>query len=154
LKLRVNDSNHIHPAKDRLCPICGGANECRIANGCLYKDTCWCESNRIPAHVQRYLAAMQPEPACLCHRCLTSIARHATICDEPQEILACVRAETTAIPALTAGDFYLDVEGRTVFTAAYHLKRGYCCDSGCRHCPFPKIVTSPHQGSSNSDSCF
>ena len=22
-----------------------------------------------------------------------------------------------------------------VFTAAYHLKRGYCCNSGCRHCP-------------------
>jgi hypothetical protein len=23
-----------------------------------------------------------------------------------------------------------------VFTAAYHLKRGYCCNSGCRHCPY------------------
>lgn len=23
-----------------------------------------------------------------------------------------------------------------VFTAAYHLKRGACCGSGCRHCPF------------------
>jgi hypothetical protein len=23
-----------------------------------------------------------------------------------------------------------------VFTAAYHLKRGYCCESGCRHCPY------------------
>ena len=23
-----------------------------------------------------------------------------------------------------------------VFTAAYHLKRGYCCQSGCRHCPY------------------
>ena len=22
-----------------------------------------------------------------------------------------------------------------VFTAAYHLKRGSCCGSGCRHCP-------------------
>ena len=26
--------------------------------------------------------------------------------------------------------------GLIVFTAAYHLKRGYCCGSGCRHCPF------------------
>ncbi|MFC4871364.1 DUF5522 domain-containing protein [Negadavirga shengliensis] len=25
-----------------------------------------------------------------------------------------------------------------VFTAAYHLMRGTCCGSGCRHCPFPK----------------
>lgn len=23
-----------------------------------------------------------------------------------------------------------------VFTEAYHLKRGACCGSGCRHCPF------------------
>jgi hypothetical protein len=23
-----------------------------------------------------------------------------------------------------------------VFTARYLLARGYCCDSGCRHCPF------------------
>ncbi len=23
-----------------------------------------------------------------------------------------------------------------IFTAAYHLKRGYCCGSGCRHCPY------------------
>jgi hypothetical protein len=23
-----------------------------------------------------------------------------------------------------------------VFTAAWHLKRGYCCGSACRHCPF------------------
>ncbi len=26
--------------------------------------------------------------------------------------------------------------GRWVFTAAYHRKRGHCCASGCRHCPF------------------
>jgi hypothetical protein len=23
-----------------------------------------------------------------------------------------------------------------VFTAAYHLKRGSCCKSDCRHCPY------------------
>ncbi|HEY9138424.1 MAG TPA: DUF5522 domain-containing protein [Terriglobus sp.] len=32
-------------------------------------------------------------------------------------------------------DFYY--EGQfLVFTAAYHRKRGYCCGSGCRHCPY------------------
>ena len=31
--------------------------------------------------------------------------------------------------------------GFLVFTAAYHLKRGICCGSGCRHCPFePKNI--------------
>ncbi|MBX2956754.1 MAG: hypothetical protein KF846_11390 [Cyclobacteriaceae bacterium] len=32
-------------------------------------------------------------------------------------------------------DFYVE-HGKIVFTAAYHLKRGYCCKSGCRHCPY------------------
>jgi Family of unknown function (DUF5522) len=32
-------------------------------------------------------------------------------------------------------DFYYDGP-YLVFTAAYHLKRGYCCNSGCRHCPY------------------
>lgn len=32
-------------------------------------------------------------------------------------------------------DYYLE-DGKLVFTAEYHLKRGYCCNSKCRHCPF------------------
>ena len=34
------------------------------------------------------------------------------------------------------GDFYLTPEGYKVFTEQYHLRRGYCCESGCRHCPY------------------
>ncbi|WP_158548334.1 DUF5522 domain-containing protein [Marixanthomonas ophiurae] len=34
------------------------------------------------------------------------------------------------------GDFYLTPEGYKCFTKQYHLKRGYCCESGCRHCPY------------------
>jgi hypothetical protein len=32
-------------------------------------------------------------------------------------------------------DFYYDGP-YLVFTEQYHLKRGTCCDSGCRHCPY------------------
>ncbi|MEQ8359354.1 MAG: DUF5522 domain-containing protein [Cytophagales bacterium] len=32
-------------------------------------------------------------------------------------------------------DFYMG-KGNLVFTQWYHLKRGYCCESGCRHCPY------------------
>jgi hypothetical protein len=37
---------------------------------------------------------------------------------------------------LIAGeDFYW--EGPfVVFTAAFHLRKGACCGSGCRHCPY------------------
>ena len=36
---------------------------------------------------------------------------------------------------LEAGDYYMEGPNM-VFTAQYHLKRGYCCGSGCRHCPY------------------
>ena len=32
-------------------------------------------------------------------------------------------------------DYYLD-DGLMVFTAAFLKRRGYCCESGCRHCPY------------------
>ncbi len=28
------------------------------------------------------------------------------------------------------------VSGFSVFTAAFLAHRSYCCDSGCRHCPY------------------
>ena len=34
------------------------------------------------------------------------------------------------------GDFYINEQGYRVFTDQYHLKRGYCCKSGCKHCPY------------------
>ena len=40
-----------------------------------------------------------------------------------------------AVPALAPEDYYFEGE-YMVFTAAYHLRRGYCCGSGCRHCPY------------------
>ena len=38
-------------------------------------------------------------------------------------------------PRLEPEDYYMDGP-YLVFTAAYHLKRGYCCGSRCRHCPY------------------
>jgi hypothetical protein len=32
-------------------------------------------------------------------------------------------------------DYYFE-NALLVYTAAYHLKRGSCCGSGCRHCPY------------------
>jgi hypothetical protein len=34
------------------------------------------------------------------------------------------------------GDFYFTPEGYVVWTEQYHLRRGSCCGSGCRHCPY------------------
>jgi hypothetical protein len=44
-------------------------------------------------------------------------------------------------------DYYLDELGRYVFTSEYLLKRGYCCESGCRHCPYGFESNSGHKKS-------
>jgi hypothetical protein len=45
------------------------------------------------------------------------------------------KLDETSSDELNPEDFYY--EGPyLVFTAAYHLRRGYCCNSDCRHCPY------------------
>jgi|GEM_PF-904608 hypothetical protein len=48
-------------------------------------------------------------------------------------------------PSLNPEDYYFEGDFM-VFTAAYHLKRGYCCGSGCRHCPFGNAPADKNQG--------
>ena len=43
---------------------------------------------------------------------------------------------------LKEGTHYYIEKGLYVFTEKYHLERGYCCESGCRHCPFGFIKKS------------
>ena len=33
-------------------------------------------------------------------------------------------------------DFYYDDNGLMVLTADYLRRRGHCCHSGCKHCPY------------------
>ena len=37
---------------------------------------------------------------------------------------------------LSKEDYYINDKGLMVFTEAYHLKRGVCCDNKCTHCPY------------------
>jgi len=36
-------------------------------------------------------------------------------------------------------DYYWEGEAM-VFTARYHLQRGYCCEHSCRHCPYEEAA--------------
>jgi Family of unknown function (DUF5522) len=46
------------------------------------------------------------------------------------------------LPKLVEGEDYYIENGYYVFTAHYLLKRGYCCGSGCRHCPYKNSQTA------------
>jgi hypothetical protein len=39
-------------------------------------------------------------------------------------------------PAPVEGIDYYFEGAFVVFTERFHLRRGYCCESGCRHCPY------------------
>lgn len=55
-------------------------------------------------------------------------------------------------------DYYINDHGKKVFTETYHLRRGFCCGSGCKHCPYePKhqrgitnVAVRERSGSKNS----
>lgn len=38
-------------------------------------------------------------------------------------------------PLVEGDDYYLEL-GLMVLTEAFLRRRGYCCESGCRHCPY------------------
>lgn len=46
-------------------------------------------------------------------------------------------------PQLIEGEDYYLENGYLVFTAKYLLQRGYCCGSGCRHCPYRAVSEEP-----------
>ena len=45
------------------------------------------------------------------------------------------------IDKLDKDEYYESEEGFIIFTEKHHLKRGYCCDNKCKHCPYVKKNT-------------
>ena len=109
------------------CPLCGAANECQLCSPAAYKGQCWCAQMQIP---EALLAQVPPDlknKACICRACVMKFLREKSNGEPAQKILP--------------GDFYFD-RGLMVLTADYHLRRGYCCNNGCRHCPYQVIQTT------------
>ncbi len=124
-------------SRDEQCPVCGGDNQCRMAKGHLYKGPCWCDEIIVPSQILRGLVTSGLDPGCLCRGCLEAAARlslevngSAATADQIRTTLG------SSQPSLKEEEYYLDEKGNLVFTAAYHLKRGTCCENGCRHCPY------------------
>lgn len=101
---------------EKICSRCGALFSCGAAQS---DQSCWCEQlPRVPL-----IADEQTD--CFCPKCLSEAIEKIN-----------VPRQTAALPLLREGEDYYLEGGAMVFTAAYHLKRGYCCDSGCRHCPY------------------
>ena len=59
-------------------------------------------------------------------------------------------------PDLEPDEFYYSDAGYIIFTEKYLLKRGYCCQNGCKHCPYGfnknsgRIDTKKNYGENNN----
>lgn len=148
------------------CPLCGGDNNCQQCSVGSYKGPCWCEGADIPEALLALVPSDQRNTACICRECVTAFHRQqvGTVSktvfrmeskipfNRPPDTLSPSNGErdgvrgfskinsgkqhTPQASAIQPGDVYFD-RGLMVFTAAFHLRRGYCCANGCRHCPYP-----------------
>ena len=115
-------------SREKSCSNCGVSFSCGPATG---KNSCWCEE--LP-HVSLVACADQD---CLCPACLSeAIAKLALIKNEETEVSPPGNIATNLPPVLVEGEDYYCEGAAIVFTAHYLLRRGYCCDSGCRHCQY------------------
>ena len=125
-------------AKQKTCSSCGSDFGCG-AEGNV--GPCWCED--LPHLPLTSIDARD----CFCPSCLAGVVRQAFHGSDPgdQSAMKSQRiseqvvagADREADPALLVeGEDYYSEAGFIVFTANYHRRRGYCCDSGCRHCPY------------------
>jgi hypothetical protein len=102
-----------------LCPQCGQGNGCLAVSPGGDPAACWCQQVEIPAALLDRLPAVDRNRRCVCRGCVEQ-----------------ANARRTWNPQAGPGEFYRLTDGRMVFTERYHLRRGYCCGNGCRHCPF------------------
>lgn len=108
-----------------LCPSCGSPVSCGMEEA----SPCWCVA--LPA-----LLPLEDATACLCRtrllrRLQDAIASWLQAHPLPQAVPAPCRSGDP----VEGLDYYLE-GGYLVFTEWYHRRRGYCCGSGCRHCPW------------------
>lgn len=115
---------------EKSCTNCGRGFICGASN----HETCWCV---------QYPQILKPdsETQCMCQICLHQTIKEYifeyTTSLSPEEALRESKAkELPKTDKLIHDiDFYPE-NGKVVFTAWYHLKRGSCCANNCRHCPY------------------
>lgn len=114
----------------KICPQCQSDFSCTTAAD----ESCWCMD---------YPALLSPkdQTACLCPNCLAEVLQkevqqitNAILAgDRPNDVAQLYPQPNRKM--IEGIDFYRE-GGRYVMTEWYHLKRGYCCGSKCRHCPY------------------
>ena len=119
--------------EQKTCSVCAASFTCGPEKG---KEECWCDE------LPHLSLVTNEDQGCACPKCLSeAISKFNSPECGAAGIRPVIQTTETSTDSLVEGeDFYR--EGVViVFTAHYHLRRGYCCQSGCRHCPYREITT-------------
>lgn len=108
--------------KIKICPGCKKEFTCNSEN----ISACACSRVSLSNETKAFLAKTFYN--CLCNDCL--FALNQLVAMEKQYPFPGRGGE------LIEGIHYYKEEDYRVFTEFYLLSRGYCCRSGCRHCPY------------------
>jgi hypothetical protein len=105
----------------KICPRCNNAFECKVG------DVSNCQCNiELSKNTREFL--VKTDYDCLCVNCLLHFNHLVNISRKhgfpnQQELLI-------------EGLHYYKENNYWVFTELYHMLRGSCCKSGCRHCVY------------------
>lgn len=113
----------------KICPACEKTFICKATDDA----SCWC--TQLPP-----ILPADEDSQCLCPHCL-SVRIKTKLNDEPEKaapyLKKAAKQVMSGIPNLQEDlDYYINDEGNWVFTTFYHLRKGYCCQNGCKHCPY------------------
>ena len=108
--------------EEKYCPKCNQKFICKV--GDIAK--CQCNAVEISDATKTFLAATFYD--CLCKNCLEKIDQNIKISKRYQF--------PTQKEMVIEGLHYYIENNNWVFTELYHTLRGYCCQSGCRHCVY------------------
>ena len=106
----------------KKCPKCASLFVCQPSD----VSNCRCSTVAISEATRIFLTKTKYD--CLCNTCLEhfeSLVQTAQTLQFP-----------TQKEAFVEGLHYYHENGFWVFTELYHLLRGHCCGSGCRHCVY------------------
>src|SRR5712691_12829079 len=120
-------------SKQKSCSNCGLSFGCGPSAG---KESCWCED------LPRVSLVGAAEQDCLCPECLRQTIADLQLNPAETRPASTQDGGINSPPMLVEGEDYYCEGPAIVFTARYLLRRGYCCESGCRHCPYGEMSDS------------
>ena len=119
--------------EQKSCSSCGERFTCGPEIG---EEGCWCD------HLPHVLLVANEDQDCFCPGCLREAIKKLDRASSSARasIHPGIKAGPSSQYLLVEGEDYYSEGGAIVFTARYHLRRGYCCESGCRHCPYAAVT--------------